>query len=375
MGREVQGSLRLERRGGKGRRQPEPSMTIAPQGTVTFLFTDMVGSTRLWEKHPQEMQEVVQRHDRMMRETMEGGGGHVFKTVGDAFCVAFATPRAALNAALAAQARLRETDWGMVGPIKVRMGLHSGTAEFRDADYFGGTLNRAARIESAAHGGQILMSQATRELLEDVLPDGVSLRALGQHRLRNLDRPEHLFEVQLRGWEEVYPPPRSLEVMPNNLPLQMTSFIGRERELEQVQRGVEAGRLHQLGDRWLCGLALWGLVHVVLAQKDLVRAQSALAEWYAIVRSLGNRWVIPFILDLQAELALLRSEPVRAARLIGAAEQWRTYFNEPLKGLDKDHFEDMRKRMIAHLEDERVREAWEAGRSASPWELLDEGVL
>jgi predicted ATPase/class 3 adenylate cyclase len=879
-------------------------MSTAPTGTVTFLFTDMVGSTRLWEKLPQEMQEVVQRHDRLMRETMEVGGGHVFKTVGDAFCVAFATPREALHAAVAAQARLRETDWGAVGPIKVRMGLHSGTAEYRDADYFGGTLNRVARIESAAHGGQILMSQATRELLEDFLPDGVTLRALGRHRLRNLDRPEHLFEVVLRGWDEVFPPPRTLEVLPSNLPLQMTSFIGRERELDQVQRGVEAGRLwtlvgtggtgktrlaqevaarltphfsdgvwqvelalmeepsrvgealigalgirgesgrsgqevllgylgikhllllldncehlqaevvrwaalilrhcprvhllatsrqrlgvagertfpvlplgtteepssgstprdlvallaedesarlfvdraravrpdfavtsanapallqicrrldglplaielaaarvqvldleqiaarlkdrfrllrtdgsahlphqrtlesligwsydllseeekilfrrlgvfiggrtlsavegvcsgdgleeddildrlqqlvdkslvtleshpelgvrytlsesvwhfararlrasseesvlrerhaghflafaeiasehlagprqkewleqcqaevfnlrqawewclrgrqvewgmrlmgalsryfevrgpmeeawtvlgqldvlpseavslqvqsgfqltfgricwaldryeearqhylkagvmfeqqgdvvgmarvealhsfldrsqglldraeerlvqvvdvgrshgkesleamglsglasvamergdltrarelkeealarlHHLGDRWLCGLALWGLVHVVVAQKDLARAQSALAEWYAIVGSLGNRWVIPFILDLQAEVALLRGEPVRAARLLGAAEQWRTYFNEPLKGLDKEHFEDLTKRMALHLDDDQVRMAWEAGRRASPWELLGEGV-
>ncbi len=218
-------------------------MPDAPQGTVTFLFTDIVGSTRLWEKFPDRMGAALARHDGIVRSAAEARGGHVFKTVGDAFCVAFDTPMDALAAAIEAQRGLAAENWGATGPLTVRMGLHTGAAEFRNGDYFGGTLNRASRIESAAHGGQILLSQITYELLEDEKPEGIVFKSLGSHRLRNLDRPEHLYQASATGLEENFPTPRSMEVLPNNLPVQTTSFVGREKEIEESLRRLEKTRL------------------------------------------------------------------------------------------------------------------------------------
>lgn len=218
-------------------------MSDVPRGTVTFLFTDIVGSTRLWEHHPEAMGEALRRHDALMREASALHEGHVFKTVGDAFCVAFPTPRQALAAAIHAQRRMADMNWGPLGALAVRMGIHTGTAELRDNDYFGGTLNRTARIESAAHGGQILLSQVTQGLLEDDRPEHTAFKSLGNHRLRNLDRPEHLFQAVVAGLEQDFPAPRSLEVLPNNLPIQTSSFVGREREMEEVKRRLEKTRL------------------------------------------------------------------------------------------------------------------------------------
>ena len=217
-------------------------MRDAPIGTISFLFTDIVGSTRLWEKHPNHMGAALARHDTILRGASEAHGGYVFKTVGDAFCVAFQTPRDAILAAIEAQHALDTEEWNEIAVLKVRMGIHTGAAEFRGGDYFGGTLNRASRIESAAHGGQILLSQITCELLQD---EGlqITFKSLGEHRLRNLDRPEHLFQAMADGLGADFPPPKSMEVLPNNLPVQTTSFIGREREMEEVHRLLEKGRL------------------------------------------------------------------------------------------------------------------------------------
>jgi len=218
-------------------------MQEAPQGTVTFLFTDIVGSTRLWERFPNAMGSALARHDELVREAAESYGGHVFKTVGDAFCVAFKTPGRALLAAIHAQRGLAAEPWGETGPLTSRMGIHTGTAEYRDSDYFGGTLNRASRIEAAGHGGQILLSQISYQLLEDERLEDVAFKSLGRHRLRNLDRPEHLYQAVVRGLTESFPHPRSMEVLPNNLPAQTTSFVGREREMAEIKRSLEKTRL------------------------------------------------------------------------------------------------------------------------------------
>src|SRR5213592_4262067 len=135
--------------------------TRMPKGTVTFLFTDIEGSTRLWEQHPRAMQVALARHDTLLREAIEDHGGYVFKTVGDAFCAAFSTAPEALSAALAAQRALRAADWGAVDTIRARMALHTGVAEVRDGDYFGLPLNRVARLLSTGYGGQVLLSLAT----------------------------------------------------------------------------------------------------------------------------------------------------------------------------------------------------------------------
>jgi len=211
-------------------------MTPLPTGTVTFLFTDIEGSSRLWENHADAMAVALARHDTLLREAFETRGGHIFKTIGDAFCVAFPVAVSALEAAIAAQRLLRDEAWGDIERVKVRMGLHTGSAESRDSDYFGPVLNRVSRLLAAAHGGQILLTLAAEELVRDHLPEGVSLRDLGERRLRDLNRPERVFQAVVADLPSDFPALRSLEIFPNNLPVQLTSFIGREKEMGEVKR-------------------------------------------------------------------------------------------------------------------------------------------
>jgi predicted ATPase/class 3 adenylate cyclase len=206
-----------------------------PTGTVTHLFTDIEGSTGLWEQQPEAMRAALARHDAILREAIQAQGGHVVKSTGDGFYAVFPTAPAALMAALAAQQALQAEPWGEA-VIKVRMGLHSGAAEEREGDYFGPVLNRAARVMSTGHGGQILLSQAARELVRDHLPEGVALRDLGRQRLRGLDRPERVFQVVAPGLRTEFPPPRTVLERPSNLPTQSTPFVGREAELAELGR-------------------------------------------------------------------------------------------------------------------------------------------
>jgi predicted ATPase/class 3 adenylate cyclase len=206
-------------------------MTDRPSGTVAFLFTDIQGSTRLWEREPAAMSAALARHDALLRAAVEAQDGVVFKTIGDAFCAAFSTTADALAASLAAQQALAAEGWPTSQPILVRMALHCGAAEERDGDYFGPSLNRVARLLSAGHGGQVLLSLAAEELVRDLLPAGVTLRDLGEHRLRDLIRPERVFQLVGPGLAEAFPPLKTLSSLPNNLPAQRTPLIGREREL------------------------------------------------------------------------------------------------------------------------------------------------
>ncbi len=216
-----------------------------PTGTVTLLFTDIEGSTRLWEAEPESMTRGLRRHDEILRSSIELAGGYVFKTVGDAFCAAFSTAEAALAAVLSAQRALVGQEWPTTQPILVRMGLHTGACEERDNDYFGPAVNRVARLESAAHGGQVLLSGATAELLWQSLPDGVTLRDLGAHRLKDLGRPEQVFQLEADFLPSAFPPLASLDNpdLPNNLPGQLSAFIGRERELAEVRTLAATARL------------------------------------------------------------------------------------------------------------------------------------
>ncbi len=205
-----------------------------PTGTITFLFTDIEGSTKLWEQNAPAMQATLARHDEILRRAIEGHGGYVFKTVGDAFCAAFATAPDALEAALELQRSLQEEQWPQTGPLRVRVALHTGATEERDGDYFGPPVNRVARLLSAAHGGQVLLSGVTRDLARDHLGTGMELRDLGEHRLKDLFRPERVFQLSAPGLPSQFPPLRTLESRPNNLPLQPTPLVGREREVAQV---------------------------------------------------------------------------------------------------------------------------------------------
>ncbi|HZY96920.1 MAG TPA: tetratricopeptide repeat protein [Candidatus Cybelea sp.] len=204
-------------------------------GTVTFLFTDIEGSTQRWERDRGAMGAALRRHDALLSEAVTAHGGEVFKTVGDAFCAVFPSASAALAASLDAQRGLLGEDFLAVGGAFVRMALHTGTAEEREGDYFGPTVNRVARLLAIAHGGQVVISSATAELLLGELPSESSLRDLGPHRLKDLTRPEHVYQLVARGLPESFPTLRSLDSQPNNLPLQLTSFVGRDDDVREIK--------------------------------------------------------------------------------------------------------------------------------------------
>ncbi len=209
-----------------------------PTGIVTFLFTDIQGSTPLWERHPDLMAEALQLHNAALRQAIQANQGVVFKTVGDAVQAAFASPTRALNAAVAAQRLLAAAPWNELGPLKVRMGLHAGEAELDpqgDEYLVSHTKNRTARIMSAGHGGQILVSSAVMELAGEHLPQGISLKDLGEHYLKGLLQPEHLFQVILPDLPAEFPPLRT-EDPRSNLPIPATPFLNRVAELEEITR-------------------------------------------------------------------------------------------------------------------------------------------
>ena len=171
-------------------------MIGAPSGTVTLLFTDVEGSTRLWDAERDAMAAALRRHDEILRDAILQADGYVFKTVGDSFCAAFSAARAGLDAALSAQQNLAAQSWPTSRPIMVRMALHAGVCEERDGDYFGPAVNRAARLLAVASGGQVLVSGVAAELLSEEMPEGVGLRELGTHQLKDLSRPERIYQVE-----------------------------------------------------------------------------------------------------------------------------------------------------------------------------------
>ncbi len=212
-----------------------------PTGTVTFLFTDVEGSTQLWERHGAWMEQAHLRHERILRETITAHGGWAYKQIGDAFQAAFPTAPAALAAAVTAQRALAAEPWGDPGPLRVRMALHTGQTEERPDDYVGKLLNRVARLLSAGHGGQILLTGTTTALVRDHLPSGVSLRDLGERRLKDLILPERVFQVNIVGLPTDFPPLRTPERRPHNLPLPPTPLIGRQTEVANLRGLLERG--------------------------------------------------------------------------------------------------------------------------------------
>jgi len=226
-----------------GAEQTKSPATL-PTGTVTFLFSDIEGSSQKWERHRDAMKAVVARQEELMRTAISGHDGYVFKTLGDAFCAAFPTAPQAVSAAIEAQRSLAKEDFSSVGGLHVRIGLHTGYAEERNADYFGPAVNRVARIMSVGHGGQVLLSEVTRELAHGDLATGASFVDLGLHRLRDLTEPEHVWQLTIEDTVAAFPPLRSLDAMPNNLPIQRTTFVGREHDVTEVKELV--GRHHLL---------------------------------------------------------------------------------------------------------------------------------
>lgn len=208
----------------------------------TFLFSDIEGSTRRWEHHPQSMALALARHDALMRDAIEGEGGTVFKTVGDAFCAVFPTPEAAIAAAVRAQRALAAETWVEIGGLRVRMAIHTGDAERRDDDYFGPNVNRVARLLGAAHGGQVLVSGRVADMAQLPADSGVGVRDLGRHRLRDLIETERLYQVLIPDLPDDFPPPKTLDAQLRGIPAPPTPLLGREREVAAVRSllGIDA---------------------------------------------------------------------------------------------------------------------------------------
>ncbi|MBC8078547.1 MAG: tetratricopeptide repeat protein, partial [Chloroflexales bacterium] len=223
-----------------------------PTGTLTFLFTDIVGSTTMWEAHPQAMTQALARHDAILQQVIAASGGIAFKTVGDGFHAVFTTALDALAAALVAQRALSAEPWGVTGPLRVRIAIHTGAADMRDGDYFGPPLNRIARMLAAGHGGQILLSLATAELVRDRLPPGATLVDLGAHQLKDLSRPEQIFQLVHGDLPADFPPlttlaarPAPAAAVPNLLatklfaPPARASLVVRPRLFERIEAGLQ----------------------------------------------------------------------------------------------------------------------------------------
>ena len=296
-----------------------------PQGTVTFLFTDLEGSTRRWEAHPAEMKDALARHDAIVRGAVEARGGVVFSTMGDGMAAVFASAREAVRAVLAAEQGLGAEDWGEVtGPLAARMGLLTDEGVLGGEHYLNQPLNRCARLMAAGHGGQALVSGATELLVRDDLPPGCGLVDLGEHRLRDLARPVRIFQLTGPGLRAEFPPLRTLEAFAGNLPVQLSSFVGRTDELAELAAAMArsplvtvtgpggvgktrlalqaaADLLPSFADgAWLCELAAAGdgeaMAQAVLAALR-ARSRPGLSTADSVVEFLGTRSALLLVLD------------------------------------------------------------------------------
>jgi predicted ATPase/class 3 adenylate cyclase/Tfp pilus assembly protein PilF len=293
-----------------------------PSGTLTFLFTDIEGSTKLWERYPEGMRWALARHDDLLRSAIQEHHGTIFKTVGDAFYAVFPSATEAVAAALHAQRALVEPGWGETGPLCVRMGLHTGVAEERDNDYFGPTLNRVARLHGIGHGRQTLLSQTTYEIVCECLPSEASLRDLGMHRLKDLAEPVHVWQLLDPALPSEFPALKSLDYLPTNLPQQFTSFIGREKEMAEIKELIGTARLLTLtgtGGTGKTRLALQVAAEVLEQYRDGVwlvelapvadpaRVPQAVAETLGVKEVAGEpitRSLLSYIKDRQMLLVL-----------------------------------------------------------------------
>jgi predicted ATPase/class 3 adenylate cyclase/DNA-binding CsgD family transcriptional regulator len=306
-----------------GQAATEVSAFGVPAGTVTLLLTDVEGSTRLWENAPTAMPEAIARHYGILDEAIASHGGvrPVEQGGGDSVVAAFTSARDAVAAALDAQRAVLAEDWPAGAALRVRMALHTGDAQLRDeGNYFGAAVIRCARLRAVAHGGQVLLSGATAALVADHLPDGAELVDLGVHRLRDLGRAERVFALGHPDLPGGVPPSRSLDQLPNNLPLQLTSFVGRDRELVELDRLLASTRLLTLAGAGGCGktrLALqlaadvldrypggaWWLELASLSDPALI--ESALATMVGVRPLPGQTPVEAAVFHLEAQRALV----------------------------------------------------------------------
>ena len=285
---------------------------LPPSGTITFLFTDIEGSTRLWEQYPDGMTAALERHDAILRVAIEESSGHVVKTTGDGMMAVFERAVDAVTASLAAQRELAMEPWAETGPLRARMGLHAGQAEQRAGDYFGPAVNRTARIMAAGHGGQVLLSASAGVLAQEGLPSGASLLDLGEHRLKDLGRPERVFQLVHPDLASGFPPLATVRPPGANLPARVGELVGRQTELQQIK-----ARLGDASVRLLTLVGPGGTGKTTLAIRvaedlspgfpdgasfvDLSGARDTNAVLVAIARAIGLEEVVDR--PLQEELA------------------------------------------------------------------------
>jgi len=222
-------------------RAADPPAATLGDAPLTFLFTDVEGSTRLWEQNPQAMRSALARHDVILRSAITDSNGVVVKSTGDGLMAVFAVPLDAVNAGVATQRALLDERWPEMCQIRVRMGIHTGEAESRGGDFFGPAVNRTARIMAAGHGGQVLLSESTATLVRADLADRATLRDLGEHRLKDLGRAQRVFQLAHPALPAEFPPLSTLDLRPNNLPTQTSAFVGREAELRAIRERLDDG--------------------------------------------------------------------------------------------------------------------------------------
>lgn len=270
-------------------------MRELPAGTVTFLFTDVEGSTRRWEQDSPAMLTAIERHFTLLAEAISKHNGVRFKTIGDAVQAAFPLALEGVLAAVESQRALTAEDWGSVGPIRVRMALHTGAATPRDGDYLAPALNRLARLLAAGAGGQILLTEATRNLVRDLLPGEIHLRDLGEHRLRDLRDAEHVFQVTGLDLPDDFPPLKSLDRPQHNLPVQLTSFVGRGREVEEIRDRLLQPETRILS---LTGPGGTGKTRLALQAASSLITDFADGVWFVPLASVSNaRLIAPSIAE------------------------------------------------------------------------------
>jgi predicted ATPase/class 3 adenylate cyclase len=259
-----------------------------PTGTVTFLFTDLESSTRLWEEHPEAMRAALARHDEILRAAVEAQGGAVVKWTGDGLHAVFASAEEALAAATAGQVALAAESFDETGPLRVRMGIHTGVGEQRGGDYFGPVLNRAARLMAVGHGGQVLCSRVTADLVRDGLPSAVGLIDLGEHQLRDLGQPERLYQVTHAGLRHRFPPLRSVDAHPSNLPQDLSGFVGRAQEMAAVRDALGAARLVSI-----VGVGGVGKTRLAIQAGSELVSEFVDGVWLCELASLGDPEMVP----------------------------------------------------------------------------------
>src|ERR1700704_6409790 len=218
-------------------------MSKLPTGTVTFFFSDIEGSTRLIQRLGDRYPDVLLAHHAIQREALAANRGYELRTEGDSFFIVFGSALEACAGAAAVQRGLQEHGWPDGGQVRVRIGLHTGEATLVGNEYLGLDVHRAARVAAAGHGGQVLISETTRVLVDQALPPGLTLKDLGMHRLKDLARRERLFQLMVEGLPADFPPLKTLDATPNNLPTQLTSFIGRDDQLRDARALLAKSRL------------------------------------------------------------------------------------------------------------------------------------